>query len=108
MADIHPFQIAVPDSVLADLKERLQRTRWPDHESVDDWSQGLPLACTRELAEYREHEYDWRAREAALGGHFAAFEQPELFGEDIAGVLRRIPLAARQANDCTHDRCSAA
>lgn len=109
MADIHTFQIAVPDSVLADLKERLQRTRWPDHECVDDWSQGTPLAYTRELAEYWEHEYDWRAREAALdwmdcddhpenwceanyhitrwtdmprGGHFTPFEQPELFVED--------------------------
>ena len=43
MADVHPFRIAIPDDVLADLKHRLERTRWPDPECVDDWSQGIPL-----------------------------------------------------------------
>ena len=44
MAQINPFRISVPDADLADLKERLARTRWPEAECVDDWSQGIPLA----------------------------------------------------------------
>jgi epoxide hydrolase len=66
VAQINPFRIAVPDTDLADLKDRLTRTRWPEAECVDDWSQGIPLGYTRELADYWANEYDWRAREAAL------------------------------------------
>ncbi|PRC48935.1 epoxide hydrolase, partial [Mycobacterium sp. ITM-2017-0098] len=44
MAHIEPFRIAIADEVLADLRERLLRTRWPEAETVDDWSQGIPLA----------------------------------------------------------------
>ncbi|MGH3970068.1 MAG: epoxide hydrolase N-terminal domain-containing protein, partial [Mycobacterium sp.] len=49
---LRPFRIDVPGAVLDDLAERLARTRWPDAECVDDWSQGMPLAYTRELAGY--------------------------------------------------------
>lgn len=66
MGPITPFRIAVPDADLADLHARLDRTRWPEAECVDDWSQGIPLAYTRELADYWRNEYDWRAREAEL------------------------------------------
>ncbi|HMT51462.1 MAG TPA: epoxide hydrolase N-terminal domain-containing protein, partial [Dietzia sp.] len=41
---IRPFRIAVPDDVLTDLRARLRATRWPDAETVDDWTQGVPLA----------------------------------------------------------------
>jgi pimeloyl-ACP methyl ester carboxylesterase len=61
-----PFRIAVPDSQLDDLHERLARTRWPDAETVDDWSQGVPLAYMRELCAYWAEGYDWRATEARL------------------------------------------
>ena len=64
--DIEPFEIAVDDEVLEDLKDRLRRTRWPEAETVDDWSQGIPLAYLREVCEYWADEYDWRARERAL------------------------------------------
>jgi pimeloyl-ACP methyl ester carboxylesterase len=67
MADeITPFQIAVPEPTLLDLRDRLARTRWPDKETVDDWSQGMPLGYARELCRYWAEEYDWRAREAYL------------------------------------------
>jgi Epoxide hydrolase N terminus len=36
-----PFRIAIPDSQLDDLRDRLARTRWPDPETVGDWSQGV-------------------------------------------------------------------
>ena len=87
MADIRPFRIDVPDADLADLRERLRRTRWPDRECVDDWSQGIPLDYTRELADYWAGEYDWRAREARLN----TFEQfvTEVDGLDIHFIHQR-------------------
>ena len=39
-----PFQIAIPDAEIDDLKRRLRATRFPNSEPVDDWSQGIPLA----------------------------------------------------------------
>ena len=89
MASINPFRIAVPDADLADLKERLARTRWPEAETVDDWSQGIPLAYTRELADYWANDYDWRAREAALN----RFDQyiTEIDGVDIHFIHQRSP-----------------
>lgn len=79
MVAVHPFRIAVPDAALTDLRSRLANTRWPENETVDDWSQGVPLAYTRELAGYWADGYDWRAREAALN----RFDQ---FTTDIDGL----------------------
>jgi pimeloyl-ACP methyl ester carboxylesterase len=64
--EIIPFRIDVPDADLADLRDRLRRTRWPDQETVDDWSQGAPLAWVQDLCQYWASGYDWRAREARL------------------------------------------
>jgi len=64
--EIIPFRIDVPDADLADLRDRLRRTRWPDQETVDDWSQGAPLAWVQDLCQYWASGYDWRAREAQL------------------------------------------
>jgi pimeloyl-ACP methyl ester carboxylesterase len=61
-----PFRIDIPDAELRDLRERLLRTRWPEPETVDDWSQGVPLAYLRELCAYWTEGYDWRATEARL------------------------------------------
>ncbi len=89
MADfpIRPFRIAVPDDELTDLRERLNRTRWPERECVADWSQGVPLDYTRELAGYWANEYDWRAREARLN----SFDQfvTEIDGLDIHFIHQR-------------------
>jgi pimeloyl-ACP methyl ester carboxylesterase len=63
---ITPFRIEVPEAELLDLRERLERTRWPEAEPVDDWSQGVPLAYMQDLCEYWAHGYDWRATEARL------------------------------------------
>ena len=64
--DVRSFRIEVPDDVLRDLRERLERTRWPERETVGDWSQGVPLAYLQELCAYWAHAYDWRATEARL------------------------------------------
>jgi hypothetical protein len=50
--DVTPFRVDVPDDDLADLRDRLARTRWPEAETVADWSQGTPLAYARELCRY--------------------------------------------------------
>ena len=63
---LRPFTISVPDADLDDLRERLARTRWPEREPVDDWSQGVPLAYLRELCADWADRYDWRATEARL------------------------------------------
>ena len=89
MAHIQPFRIDIPDADLADLRERLARTRWPEQECVDDWSQGIPLAYTRELATYWADEYDWRSREAALN-RFDQFTT-EIDGLPIHFLHQRAP-----------------
>jgi pimeloyl-ACP methyl ester carboxylesterase len=91
VAEIRPFRIAVPDDDLADLRRRLTGTRWPEAECVDDWSQGMPLAYTRELAIYWADGYDWRAREAALN-RFSQFTT-EIDGLDIHFIHQRSPHA---------------
>jgi len=63
-----PFTLDVPEAELEDLRLRLGRTRWPEAETVDDWSQGIPLAYVQELCWTWQHEYDWRATEARLNG----------------------------------------
>jgi pimeloyl-ACP methyl ester carboxylesterase len=63
---ITPAPVAVPEADLDDLRDRLRRTRWPEAETVDDWSQGVPLAYVRELCAHWADAYDWRATEARL------------------------------------------
>ena len=86
---VKPFRIDVSDDVLDDLRSRLARTRWPEPECVDDWSQGIPLEYTRSLADYWANEYDWRSREAALN----RFDQfvTEVDGLDIHFIHQRSP-----------------
>ena len=64
--DVAPFRVDVPEASLADLRERLRRTRWPEPETVTDWSQGTPLAYVRELCRYWLMEYEWPAAQARL------------------------------------------
>lgn len=66
MSAIQPFTLAIPDSQLADLNARIDLTRWPEKETVDDWSQGTPLAALQELVAYWRSGYDWRRCEARL------------------------------------------
>jgi epoxide hydrolase len=65
---IYPFHLHIPQTDLDDLHDRLKRTRWPDPETVDDTSQGPPLAKVRALAEYWRDGYDWRRCESLLNG----------------------------------------
>ena len=61
-----PFVFRAADSALDDLRDRLRRTRWPEPETVGDWSQGVPLGYLRDLCAHWESSYDWRATEHRL------------------------------------------
>ena len=63
---IQPFHIRIADETLDDLKMRIGRTRWPERETVGDWSQGAPLANVQALCAYWRDGYDWRRFEAKL------------------------------------------
>ena len=63
---IVPFKIHVADSVLADLKERLGRTRFPGEIANSNWDYGTNLAYLKELVSYWRDRYDWRAAERRL------------------------------------------
>ena len=64
--DIRPFQVETPAEELAELRRRIEATRWPSKELVADRSQGVQLATLQELARYWTGEYDWRKCEARL------------------------------------------
>ena len=87
--DITPFTIAIPQATLDDLQKRLAATRWPDQETCAGWDQGMPLAYTRELAEYWASAYDWRRCEAMLN-RWPQYRTP-IENIDIHFIHRRSP-----------------
>ena len=90
MSDIEPFNLTIPDTALADLRARLEGTRWPEREPVEDDRQGVRLADAQALCAYWCDSYDWRRCEAqlnslgqfrttidGLGIHFLHVRSPE-------------------------------
>jgi len=63
---IRPFNYHATDDELADLKRRIEATRWPEPETVNDQTQGVQLGVSQALAEYWASKYDWRRCEAQL------------------------------------------
>jgi hypothetical protein len=72
---IHPFRVDVPEAALVDLRRRLAAIRWPRRETITDQSQGVQLAKMQSLD---------------TGGHFAAWEEPELFSAEMRAVFRSL------------------
>jgi epoxide hydrolase len=64
--EIQSFHIEIAEEELDDLRTRLRATRWPERETVEDWSQGVPLAYLEDLCGYWAEHYDWRATERRL------------------------------------------
>ena len=64
--DLQTFTVNIDTAMLDDLRQRLNNARWPERETCEGWSQGIPLAYTRELANYWASEYDWRRFEKKL------------------------------------------
>ena len=60
---MQPFEIAVSDAVLDDLRQRLGQTRWPDEMPGVGWDYGSNLDYIKELCEYWRTDFDWRAQE---------------------------------------------
>ena len=61
---VEPYVLAVPETALVDLCTRIDATRWPERETVDDWSQGVPLGALQDFVSTWRHDYDWRRTEA--------------------------------------------
>ena len=76
-----PFTLRVPDEAIADLRDRLARTRFPDQAPGDAWAYGTDIGYLRQLVEYWHGTFDWRAEEARLNA-FPQFKVP-LRGIDL-------------------------
>jgi epoxide hydrolase len=63
---IRPFRIEVPQADLDDLRDRLDRTRWPAEVPGIGWTRGVPLDYLKDLADYWANDFDWRRQEARL------------------------------------------
>jgi pimeloyl-ACP methyl ester carboxylesterase len=74
-----PFQLRIPDADIADLRERLARTRFPDAAPGEAWAYGTDVGYLRELVEYWRTRFDWRAEEATLN----AFPQFKVVLDDV-------------------------
>ena len=92
MSEIQPFDITVPDEVLDDLMDRLERTRWPDQIPDTGWDYGTNLAYLQDLCAYWRTEYDWREHEARLQAweHF----RTEIDGQAIHFIHAPSPVAS--------------
>jgi pimeloyl-ACP methyl ester carboxylesterase len=84
---IRPFSIEFAEEDVADLRRRINATKWPDKEQVADTSQGVQLATMQQLARYWANEYDWSKCEAKLKAvpHFLT----EIDGLDIHFIHAR-------------------
>jgi hypothetical protein len=83
---IRPFTIQLPEDAVDDMRRRIAATRWPERETVDDDSQGVPLAMMQELADHWASDYNRLDR----GGHFAACEQPQVLAEKLRASFRSL------------------
>jgi epoxide hydrolase len=98
--EIRPFRIDTPEVELEDLRNRLNRTRWPEPETVDDWTQGMPLSYAKDLCAYWADGYDWHSTE----GRINALPQfrTEVDGLDFHFLHVRSPHAGAMPLVMTH------
>ena len=75
MAEPQSFILRVPDAAIADLRERLARTRFPDQAPGEAWAYGTDVGYLQELVEYWGSVFDWRAEEARLNA-FPQYKVP--------------------------------
>jgi hypothetical protein len=98
-----PFKLHVPEVALADLRERLSRTRFPDQAPGEPWAYGTDLNWMAGFVDYWRDGFDWRAQEARLNSFpqykvTAGFkvlgprpEQPEALAQEIRELFRPLP-----------------
>lgn len=89
MAKMRSFRIDIPASKVDDLRDRLERTRWPAHLRGVGWDRGVPVDYLRGLVDHWLHGYDWPAEQARLN----AFPQyiTEIDGQPIHFLHVRSP-----------------
>jgi pimeloyl-ACP methyl ester carboxylesterase len=88
-ASVRPFKMHVPDPVLIDLRRRLAEANWPDQLPGTTWEYGADIKKVRELADYWQKGYDWRAQEAKIN-QFDQFTT-EIDGQQIYFIHQRSP-----------------
>ena len=71
MSEIKPFKIEIADEDINKLRSRIESTRWPEKETVNDWNQGTPLSYMKEVSEYWINNYNWKEREK----YYNSFDQ---------------------------------
>jgi len=86
-ATIRPFKMHVPDCVLIDLRRRLAEAKWPDQLPGTTCEYGADIKKVRELADYWQNGYDWRAQEAKIN-RFDQFTT-EIDGQQIYFIHQR-------------------
>ncbi len=59
MSQIRPFKLDIPKTEIEALQQRLKSARWPEAETVEDWTQGVPLHYHKEFCRYWAEEYNW-------------------------------------------------
>jgi len=77
---IEPFRVDVPQATLDDLRDRLARTRWTDEVEGAGWDYGTNLGYLKELADYWQHDFDWREQETKLNRHSQSRAKIDGFG----------------------------
>ncbi len=82
-----PFTVAVPDTVLQDLRERLARARFPIEAAAPKWHYGTDLGYLREMVAYWRDRYDWRLGEAAIN-RFPNYKVP-INGKHLHFIVER-------------------
>ena len=63
---IRPFTVEIPQADLDDLQYRLAHTRYPLEAPGDDWAYGAPVSFVKELVDYWQTDFDWRAQEERI------------------------------------------
>ena len=84
---MEPFEIAISDEVLDDLRQRLGQTRWPDEMPGVGWDYGSNLDYIKDLCEYWRTDFDWRAQEKKLNAF--NYYKSEVDGLSIHFILEK-------------------
>ena len=97
---IERVRLAIPDTELKDLHERLSRVRWPAGRTVTDTSQGPTPEKLKALTDYWRDSYDWRNVESELNGW--GLHRTTIDGLDIDFLHIRSPEANATPLVMTH------
>lgn len=89
---IKPFKIAIDQSEIDDLKQRLANARWPQSLETDDWSRGVPKRYLQKVAQHWHKNYDWRKHEAVINKY------PQFTAEIDGQTIHFIHVESKEAN----------